>query len=308
MRGRRGHVVKYGRGAGGFSSWLDSLKNSDPELHAELLRRLAERVTTPERVRAPMSGSSIESMSNEVGVDMRAIALETIVREGRPALLVRDNQIALDSVTSDIAADVIVERLREATEVVEPAIPLVGRIDVANYPGSLTYVGTGWLVDRDVVVTNRHVAEIIARAGDGKFHFRPGRFGEPMSVVLDYRHELGSDKATPARVSRVIWIEPDARKADIAFLEVARRTDGTRPEFIRWPSRMRGQTAMWRSSDTRRGHPRTSSRTRNGWSRFTAATTTSSASPPDLCAQTTAAGPLTIARRSAATQAPSSST
>ncbi len=126
----------------------------------------------------------------------------------------------------------IVERLREATEVVEPAIPLVGRIDVANYPGSLTYVGTGWLVDRDVVVTNRHVAEIIARAGDGKYHFRPGRFGEPMSVTLDYRHELGSDKATSARVSRVIWIEPDARKADIAFLEVARRTDGTRPEFI----------------------------------------------------------------------------
>ena len=168
MRGRRWHVVKYGRGAGGFSTtWLDSLKNSDPELHAELLRRLAERVTTPERVRAPMSGSSIKSMSSEVGVDMRAIALETIVREGRPALLVRDNQIALDSVTSDIAADVIVERLREATEVVEPAIPLVGRIDVANYPGSLTYVGTGWLVDRDVVVTNRHVAEIIARAGDG---------------------------------------------------------------------------------------------------------------------------------------------
>ena len=53
-----------------------------------------------------------------------------------------------------------------------------------------------------------------------------------MSVVLDYRHELGSDKATLARVSRVIWIEPDARKADIGFLEVARRTDGTRPEFI----------------------------------------------------------------------------
>ncbi len=82
--------MEEGRAA--FQSWLDSLKNSDPELHAELMRRLTERVTTPERVRAPISGSSIESMSREVGVDMRAIALETIVREGRPALLVRDNR------------------------------------------------------------------------------------------------------------------------------------------------------------------------------------------------------------------------
>src|SRR5262249_50280068 len=48
----------------------------------------------------------------------------------------------------------------------------------------------------------------------------------------DFRHEDGIDAREVARVSRVIWIEPDRRKADIAFLEVERRGDGTRPACI----------------------------------------------------------------------------
>lgn len=217
------------RGESVFRRWLESLRESDPELYEELVGRLERRVATPESVSSPVSGVTLESASR--GVDVQAIALETIVREGRPALLIRDNRIDGGAV-ADAAAEVILRRLREAAPTLEPILPLVGRIDVDNYPGPLAYVGTGWLVDRNIVVTNRHVADLIARADDGKFRFRPGRFGEDMRVAVDYRHEKDNNTSAIARVSRVVWIEPDPRKADIAFLEVDRRSDGVRQESI----------------------------------------------------------------------------
>jgi V8-like Glu-specific endopeptidase len=194
--------------------------------HAELVSRLEHRLTTPD------SAVTFETVAKETsGAEPRDIALETIVREGRPALLIKENRIARDGVIIEAARE-ITNRILQAAPTVEPAIPLVGRIDVANYPGSATYLGTGWLVDRNIVVTNRHVAELIARKNDGKYRFRTGRFGEDLIVTLDYRHEFGVDAMTVAPVVRVVWIEPDPRKADIAFLEIGGRTDGTTQEFI----------------------------------------------------------------------------
>jgi V8-like Glu-specific endopeptidase len=185
----------------------------------------------PEAFQPSGGGATLESVA--AGADLHASTLETIVREGRPALLIRENRIApQDNKAADTASGVVIERLMAAAGVLEPLIPLVGRIDVANYPGPLTYVGTGWLVDRNIVVTNSHVADLIARSDSGKFRFRPGRFGEEMKVTLDYRHEHKLDAKSVARVARVIWIESDLSKADIAFLEVERGGDGTTPEFI----------------------------------------------------------------------------
>ena len=158
--------------------------------------------------------------------------LETIVREGRPAIPIVDNRISFEGAIVDAAADTIMQRLRTAAPKVEACIPLVGRIDVDNYPGSLTYVGTGWLVAPNVVVTNRHVAEIIARHDNGKFKFRPGRFGEELRVKLDYRRELGGSVSESVRVNRVIWIERDTSGPDIAFLGIEQVTDGTKRQSI----------------------------------------------------------------------------
>ncbi|HYP52247.1 MAG TPA: trypsin-like peptidase domain-containing protein, partial [Pyrinomonadaceae bacterium] len=214
-----------------FARWFESLRESDPKLHEELSARLQTRAAHPEAV-ASADGRTLESVAFASDSDVRAMALETIVREGRPALLIRDNRISPEGKAADAAAEVVVRRLREAAPVVEPLIPLVGRIDVENYPGPFTYVGTGWLIDRNVVVTNRHVAELLARSDNGQFRFRPGRFGEDLRVAVDYRHEHLNDARSVARVRRVIWIESNPQKADFALLEVERRTDGTTPEFI----------------------------------------------------------------------------
>lgn len=210
-----------------FEKWFDRLSSKDSALYTELKSRLDDRVANP-----AMAGAAFESLATESGPAMESMALETIVREGRPAIPIVENRVSFKNAIVDAAAETIVTRLKQALTIVEPCIPLVGRIDVDNYPGSLTYVGTGWLVAPNVAVTNRHVADLIARSEDGKFTFRPGRFGEQLRLTLDYRHELGLNSKSTVKVSRVIWIEPNSKGPDIAFLELDGTGDGITPQFI----------------------------------------------------------------------------
>jgi phosphatidylserine/phosphatidylglycerophosphate/cardiolipin synthase-like enzyme/V8-like Glu-specific endopeptidase len=213
-----------------FEKWFASLSSKDSALYDELKTRLNARVASPESVSA--DGAILESIEEGVPADVSALVLETIVREGRPAIPILENRISFQNAVVDAAAETIVSRLKETAAVIESCIPLVGRVDVDNYPTALTFVGTAWLVDSNIAVTNRHVADLIARNNNGKFQFRPGRLGEELRVAVDYRHEMGLNAKDSVRVLRVIWIEPDPDGPDIAFLELEPRTDGTTKPFI----------------------------------------------------------------------------
>ena len=206
-----------------FEQWLESLKTRDPKLYAELRARAETQMQTE---------SVLESTMESAGGAPMDLVLETIVRDGRPAVPVRENLISAVDGTFDAASKEIVDRLTAAADKINPVIPLVGRIDVENYAGSLQYVGTGWLITENFVATNRHVANLIARQQSGKYVFLPGRFGDPLRVNIDYRHELNVKAKAPAKVMRVVWIQPDNAKADFALLEVARRTDGTFQKYV----------------------------------------------------------------------------
>jgi hypothetical protein len=113
-------------------------------------------------------------------------------------------------------------------------LPLIGRIDVVNFPG-LDFVGTGWFVDTDVVVTNRHVANLIAKWDGRQFAFARGIGGKTIESSLCNAHEfddLAPDSSRTFKVKEVLYIEPDNGANDIAFLRVDRRTNGTAPPFI----------------------------------------------------------------------------
>jgi len=201
-----------------LTAWLRKIEKRDPTLHAELAEKLARR--TPLTTEGTAAPEGLAGAARPRG-DM---VLETIVREGRPALLIQDNRItALDPGADEQSREMIM-RLMAAAPTLQTAIPLVGRIDVANFAGPIDFVGTGWLVDTDIVVTNRHVAELIARNDGGTYTFRPGRFGDPLQVRVDYRRESANPATESVEVERVVWIEPDSRKADIAFLKVRART------------------------------------------------------------------------------------
>lgn len=91
--------------------------------------------------------------SDDVGVG--DVLQESIVRRtGRPVLAVVRNRAQL--VIDDPESDVWKTRLTTSRRHLEDAAKAVGRIEVKGH--SLGWLGTGWLVAPNVIVTNRHVA------------------------------------------------------------------------------------------------------------------------------------------------------
>lgn len=162
--------------------------------------------------------------------DPRPIALETIVNEERPVLFVKEDWLDTVNVTAiGVEAEELIRALDDEKQTLQPLMPLIGRIDVTNFPNA-DFVGTGWLVDTDIVVTNRHVANLIARWDGRQFAFSRGIAGALIGSSFDTLHEFDDLAVGAARaftVKEVLYIEPGDHGPDIAFLRVGRRTDGT---------------------------------------------------------------------------------
>jgi endonuclease G len=152
--------------------------------------------------------------------DLPTLALETIVlRTGRPVLAVSNNEPQL--VFNEVESEVWKNRLIKAREGIIHAVSAVGRIELENNP-RFDWVGTGWLVDEDIIVTNRHVASEFAREDGGRFTFRSGPFGA-MAASIDFLQEVDSSATNTFDIRDVLYIEPD-KGPDIAFLRVRPRT------------------------------------------------------------------------------------
>ena len=160
---------------------------------------------------------------------------ETIVFEERPVLFIKDDWIDTVNVTKKgVEAEELVAALEANRNAIEPIMPLIGRIDVVGFPGS-GFVGTGWFVDVDIVVTNRHVASLIAQWDGRKYVFSRGVIGKLLSVSVSTLHEFDDFAADATRefaVAEVLYIEPDSGPNDIAFLKIKRRTDGSKRDRI----------------------------------------------------------------------------
>ena len=208
-----------------------------------LLKRRTEREAAPTEAREKIS-RLFESLAREplerVLDDSslsRAIVLETIVKAERPVLFVRGRNFDTEQVTviGQEAQD-LVKMMKGASEILGPLLPLVGRIDVENFPNNFPFVGTGWFVDEDIVVTNRHVASLIAEWSNRKFVFSAGVRGGLISAELNNAHEF--DDSTPpdpkriCEVKEVLYIESESGPNDIAFLRVQRPVGFEGPRFF----------------------------------------------------------------------------
>ncbi|MBA1144096.1 DNA/RNA non-specific endonuclease [Mesorhizobium neociceri] len=145
-----------------------------------------------------------------------AVELESIaMRRERPVLAILNNVTKL--VFIDRADSAIWEaRLKKARPLLDKAIRAVGRINLLGAP--FEWVGTGWLVAENVLVTNRHVArEFAARKGAG-FTFKPG-VSAPMEASTDFLEEIDNPDQLLFKLVKPLHIE-DAAGYDVAFFEI----------------------------------------------------------------------------------------
>ena len=160
--------------------------------------------------------------------------LETIVSEERPVLFVKNDWIdTADALIIGEEARALIADLDSKRDTMKPLMPLIGRVDVENFPGT-DFLGTAWFVADDILVTNRHVASLFALQDGRKFVFARGVAGRPMVPSLSTLHEfddLAVDRARMFSITEILYIEPEPGP-DIAFLRVARQTDGSKPRFL----------------------------------------------------------------------------
>jgi endonuclease G, mitochondrial len=164
---------------------------------------LREYIDSPAAQRAP------------TGVDLR----EAIVLQfGRPSVLIRRNSFGQQTFEFP-ESRVWMDRLEASRTRIEATIPAVGRLDLYGMPG-YTWIGTGWLVHEQVVVTNRHVAQVFASRSERGFGFRRATADEiPVRVSIDFRHEYLQDEESEFRCKEVLYIGDDDGP-DLAFLLV----------------------------------------------------------------------------------------
>lgn len=191
-----------------------NIEDQDPKLAGELKK---VRARAFENLRAEAASEGLEVASGgAVGA-----AEETIVlRTGRPVLAISNNETRL--VFEEAESEVWRERLTGSRELINHAIRAVGRIDLVNHD-RFDWVGTGWLVADDIIVTNRHVASEFAKGNGKSFTFRSGILGQ-MSASIDFLHEVESTQADVFDIQDVIHIEAE-NGPDISFLRV-RAPDG----------------------------------------------------------------------------------
>jgi len=168
--------------------------------------------------------------------EARQLVLETIVNNERPVLFVNDNRIDTNG-AMDFGAEAqhLLKLLANSASSIAPVLQHVGRFDVKHFPNT-DFLGTGWFVDNDVVVTNRHVASLVAQAGPSRFVFRRGMGGRDIEASICNAHEQSDPaNADPSRifaVKEVLYIEPDSGLHDIAFVRVVRNVNGNSGGFI----------------------------------------------------------------------------
>jgi V8-like Glu-specific endopeptidase len=205
---------------------------NDQELLTELFDREGElKAAAPddgglESLEGGVTAFGLDRMREGTYVEGEDSGAEAIVlRFTRPVFLVQDSLVTPPADVATFAGGesvVISSRMADAAPFLQTAIPSVGRINLVNH--QMDWVGTGWVVHPEIVVTNRHVAQVFAASEGNGFAFRkagsPDRF---VKASIDWRREHGRGAESVVRAEEVLWIEPD-EGPDLALMRI-RSTD-----------------------------------------------------------------------------------
>lgn len=155
--------------------------------------------------------------------------LETIVRTdgSRPSFMIRNGEV--DRSTSPVG--VWSDTLDASADLLRDAIACVGRIDLPS--ATQGFEGTGFLIQENLILTNRHVLQAIAtRNNDGEWTFKPG-------AAIDFGHEFRALESVHRRALKsvlftgskpILEVGPvDHTKLDLALIELEPAGQNERP-------------------------------------------------------------------------------
>jgi endonuclease G len=169
----------------------------------------------PEKARARQALRRLAA-GEDLGDADRFVVEAIILPEGRPVLDVVGG-------TYTAPADGLWAHLgnEQARRSIESALRSVGRVELPNEP-RIPFGGTGFVVGPDLLMTNRHVAELFCDGlGVRQLLFRSGQ-----SAGVDFKRERGSTDPVVLDVTEVVMVHPFW---DMSLLRVAGLTSAQAP-------------------------------------------------------------------------------
>ncbi len=210
--------------------------NSKEEQIAKYLSRFAEQkgietllgaVQRAGAEAAEISGASSNQELAEAGMK-RIMQGEVPTSEqvaGIEAIILPKIRPVLDVIDCDFRTDhPMWLKLNEDANIrqnLRSAIPSIGRIELPGHP-LYPYGGTGFVVGKNLVMTNRHVAGIFSNGvGTGTLSFKPGH-----RAGIDFLKELDRPQVAAFQVKRVVMVHP---YWDMALLVVEELPENVKP-------------------------------------------------------------------------------
>ena len=150
-----------------------------------------------------LSGGRFSDISKNEMFGLEAI----VMRENRPVVFVRNGTYDdLGDPWTDLNKPEFKTRLN-------PLLPLVGRVELPRSP-IIPYAGTGFIVGKGLIATNRHVAQIFSQGLGRTIRYQPG------DSAIDFKREVNTaedDRSLYLTVTGVEMIHP---YWDMALLRV----------------------------------------------------------------------------------------
>ena len=184
-----------------FNEYYSQLKEIDPDVVGELDTAIANRAVAE------------SAASSDADFSLESIVLTV----GRPVLDIQHGATVVD--ITEVESQIWKQRLTAAKALLAPNIPAVGRIELANHPRGVEWLGTGWLIRENIIVTNRHVAEIFGESDGQGFAFRPGLDETAMRAKIDFLEEFDNNSSREFPLFKIVHIERGGGP-DLAFLRI----------------------------------------------------------------------------------------
>lgn len=159
-------------------------------------------------------GKNRTPMEDTAFFDTRRMSEAIILIASRPVLFVRDGIVETAPLPE------IENKIKDVRKALVKPISAVGRIELSDHD-TYEWCGTGWRVEEDLIVTNRHVALLFAERQGPIFKYRLNQMGKQVRARVDFREEYKGIGSEEFGIAEILWIADDTDTApDMAVLRI----------------------------------------------------------------------------------------